>query len=149
MPSTRVTRSPSSRWSERALKMAQFGTVFSDHILVANYENGQWGEPEIVPYGPLPLPPAPSALHYGQAVFAGFRAHRTLGRVRWRPTSLGQSAWWLRNDMCEPFPAALETSNRPEITLAACSRLVTRRNAAIRASSGSTGWSAVSLRSAG
>jgi branched-chain amino acid aminotransferase len=75
MPSARATRSPSSRWSERALETAQFGTVFSDHILVANYENGQWGEPEIVPYGPLPLPPAPSALHYGQAVFEGFRAH--------------------------------------------------------------------------
>src|SRR5262249_57529999 len=82
MSKVRVTLAPSSRLSETSLETAQFGTVFSDHMLIANYENGHWGEPEIVPYGPLPLPPAPSALHYGQAVFEGFRAHRVLdGRI--------------------------------------------------------------------
>lgn len=85
--SAHITHSPSSRLSETATETAQFGTVFSDHMLIANYENGRWGEAEIVPYGPLPLPPAPSALHYGQSVFEGFRAHRTLdgGIALFRP----------------------------------------------------------------
>ena len=80
--SVRVTRTSSSRLSETALETAQFGTIFSDHMLIANFENGQWREAEIIPYGPLPLPPAPIALHHGQTVFEGLKAHRTLdGRI--------------------------------------------------------------------
>src|SRR5262245_16813526 len=80
--SVRVTYTTSSRLSERVRETAQFGTVFSDHMLIANFENGLWGEAEIVPYGPLPLPPAPIALHHGQAIFEGLKAHRTLdGRI--------------------------------------------------------------------
>src|SRR3989442_7770516 len=74
----RITRTSTSRLSEEVRENAPFGTVFADHILMANFENGRWDEPEILPYGPLPLPPAPSALHYGQSVFEGFKAHRTV-----------------------------------------------------------------------
>jgi branched-chain amino acid aminotransferase len=74
----RITRASISRLSEEVRESAPFGTVFADHILLANFEDGRWDEPEILPYGPLPLPPAPSALHYGQAVFEGFKAHRTV-----------------------------------------------------------------------
>ncbi|HKX31670.1 MAG TPA: branched chain amino acid aminotransferase, partial [Blastocatellia bacterium] len=65
----RIVRAESSRWSETARETAQFGTVFSDHLFVADYEDGRWGEPQILPYGPLPLPPAPIGAHYGQAAF--------------------------------------------------------------------------------
>jgi branched-chain amino acid aminotransferase len=48
----------------------------SDHMLVAEYENGEWENARIVPYGELSLLPAISALHYGQAIFEGMKAYR-------------------------------------------------------------------------
>ncbi|MCB0501231.1 MAG: branched-chain amino acid aminotransferase [Bacteroidetes bacterium] len=59
-----------------------FGRTFSDHMLVAEYFDGQWQTAKIMPYGPIPLSPATSALHYGQAIFEGMKAHRTTdGRI--------------------------------------------------------------------
>lgn len=45
-------------------------------MLVAIYENGRWGEPEIMPFGDLSLSPAMLSLHYGQSVFEGMKAFR-------------------------------------------------------------------------
>lgn len=53
-----------------------FGKVFTDHMLICEYKDGNWGEPEILPYGPIPMTPALHALHYGQAVFEGMKAYR-------------------------------------------------------------------------
>jgi branched-chain amino acid aminotransferase len=52
-------------------------------MLVLEYETpAGWGEPRIVPYGPLSLDPAASCLHYGQAMFEGLKAYRQQdGRV--------------------------------------------------------------------
>lgn len=72
-----VNHTSKSRLSEEVRENSEFGTVFSDHMLVADYEGGKWGEPEIIPYGPMPLPPSISALHYGQSIFEGFKAYRT------------------------------------------------------------------------
>ncbi|GEM_PF-1805725 len=82
-----VTRVSSSRLSERVREESPFGTVFSDHVLVADYRGGRWETPTILPYSPMPLPPAPSALHYGQTLFEGFKAHRTVdgGVALFRP----------------------------------------------------------------
>jgi branched-chain amino acid aminotransferase len=71
-----VEQTKQSRLSESVRENAAFGAVFSDHMLVAECDDGAWGEPRIVPYGPLPMPPSLSALHYGQAVFEGFKAYR-------------------------------------------------------------------------
>ncbi|MBW7867728.1 MAG: branched-chain amino acid aminotransferase [Brumimicrobium sp.] len=53
-----------------------FGHVFSDHMLVMDYTDGEWQEPEIMPFGALPLHPATSAIHYGQSIFEGMKAYR-------------------------------------------------------------------------
>ncbi len=71
-----VEQTKQSRLSEALRENAAFGAVFSDHMLVAECDDGAWGEPRVVPYGPLPMPPSLSALHYGQAVFEGFKAYR-------------------------------------------------------------------------
>lgn len=55
-----------------------FGKVFTDHMLICKYENGKWGEPEILPYGPIPMSLSTHALHYGQAVFEGLKAYRKI-----------------------------------------------------------------------
>ena len=53
-----------------------FGKVFSDHMLVMDYCDGEWQQPEIMPFGKLELHPATSAIHYGQSVFEGMKANK-------------------------------------------------------------------------
>ncbi len=54
-----------------------FGQYFTDHMFVAKYSDDKgWYESKITPYGPLPLDPAASVLHYGQALFEGMKAFR-------------------------------------------------------------------------
>jgi branched-chain amino acid aminotransferase len=54
-----------------------FGKVFSDHMLIMDYKDGEWQSPEIVPFGPISIHPATSALHYGQAIFEGMKANKS------------------------------------------------------------------------
>ena len=53
-----------------------FGIHFTDHMLVVDYESGQWQSARIEPYGNLSLDPAATVLHYGQAIFEGLKAYR-------------------------------------------------------------------------
>ena len=53
-----------------------FGRVFSDHMFIADYYDGEWQDPRIVPYESLALSPAISAIHYGQSIFEGMKAYR-------------------------------------------------------------------------
>ena len=56
----------------------QFGKVFTDHMFVMDYTEGQgWHDAKIVPYQPLTLDPACMVFHYGQTVFEGMKAYRT------------------------------------------------------------------------
>lgn len=48
----------------------------SDHMLVAEYNNGQWVDVSIVPYGELTFSPSMSSLHYGQAIFEGVKGYK-------------------------------------------------------------------------
>src|SRR5215470_5530244 len=71
-----VQRAAKSRITEVDFGNLIFGAVFSDHMLVADYENNKWGEPCVLPYGPMSMTPAASALHHGQSIFEGFEAFR-------------------------------------------------------------------------
>ena len=71
---TTLTTEPKQRPSDDSLS---FGTVFTDHMFVIDYLEGQgWHDPKIVPYAPFSLDPACSTLHYAQAVFDGLKAFR-------------------------------------------------------------------------
>jgi branched-chain amino acid aminotransferase len=67
---------PQSRISELDFNNIEFGKIFADHMLVADYKDGAWQAPEIKPYGSMSLSPATSALHYGQAIFEGMKAYK-------------------------------------------------------------------------
>jgi branched-chain amino acid aminotransferase len=84
-----VTRVAHSRLTEDLRENSPFGTNYSDHMFVADYADGHWAEERVIPFGPMPLSPATTALHYGQSLFEGFKAHRTAdGRVLvFRPMS--------------------------------------------------------------
>ncbi|MEZ5591992.1 MAG: branched-chain amino acid aminotransferase [Gammaproteobacteria bacterium] len=58
-----------------------FGGVYSDHMFIMDYEQGEWRNPRIVPYGPLPLAPGVASLHYSQSVFEGMKAFRGVDGV--------------------------------------------------------------------
>jgi branched-chain amino acid aminotransferase len=66
-----------SRISELDFNNIEFGKIFSDHMLVADFKDGAWQSPEIVPYGNMSMSPATSAIHYGQAIFEGMKAYRS------------------------------------------------------------------------
>ena len=43
-----------------------------------DYDEGEgWHDARIIPYGPIPMSPASSALHYGAEIFEGMKAYRT------------------------------------------------------------------------
>ncbi len=83
----KVTRTRASKLSQVNFDDLPFGKVFSDHMLVADFRKGQWQPAEIVPYGPFELSPAGTALHYGQSIFEGMKAHRNVrgSAVLFRP----------------------------------------------------------------
>ena len=56
--------------------MAKFGTIFCDHMSIARFENGSWGEAAIVPLAPLSMHPASHVFHYASTCFEGFKAYR-------------------------------------------------------------------------
>ena len=82
-----VTKTTSSRLTPELRDKAAFGAVFSDHMLVADFANGKWGEPRIIPYGQQMLNAAPAVAHYGQGIFEGFKvfARPNGGAVAFRP----------------------------------------------------------------
>jgi branched-chain amino acid aminotransferase len=73
----KVTRTTKSRVSELDFSNIPFGRVFSDHMLTMTYADGQWGQPEIVPFESIKMHPASSVIHYGQSIFEGLKAYRT------------------------------------------------------------------------
>jgi len=71
-----VETRPQTRVTEVDLENPGFGVVFSDHMYFQKFSQDQWHTPEIVPYGPVEMPPATSVLHYGQGIFEGLKAFR-------------------------------------------------------------------------
>lgn len=53
-----------------------FGKYFTDHMLVMDYKDGAWQEPEIIPYNAFEMPPSTCVLHYGQGIFEGLKAYK-------------------------------------------------------------------------
>ena len=71
-----ITKAERSKLQDLSLENLPFGKYFTDHMLEADYENGEWRNVEIKPYQPLLLNPSLAALHYGQAIFEGIKAYK-------------------------------------------------------------------------
>ncbi|MFT4663812.1 MAG: branched-chain amino acid aminotransferase [Polaribacter sp.] len=70
----KITKVNNSRLSSIDFNNIPFGRTFSDHMFVADYEDGEWKNMEIVPFGNFEVHPACMSLHYGQAIFEGMKA---------------------------------------------------------------------------
>jgi branched-chain amino acid aminotransferase len=66
-----------SRLSATDFDNLPFGMVYTDHMFICDYQGAQWQNPRIVPFGYLPMSPASPAIHYGQSIFEGIKAHRS------------------------------------------------------------------------
>lgn len=71
-----ITKAETSKLHDLNFENLPFGKYFTDHMLEADYENGEWKNVEIKPYQPLLLQPSLSVLHYGQAIFEGIKAYK-------------------------------------------------------------------------
>jgi branched-chain amino acid aminotransferase len=71
-----ITKTTQSRISEVDFNNIPFGRIFSDHMLVMDFVDGEWQIAEIKPFAAIPMHPAASALHYGQSFFEGMKAYK-------------------------------------------------------------------------
>ncbi len=65
-----------------------FGRVFTDHMVVARYREGEgWYDARVTARVPFQLDPACAVLHYAQEIFEGMKAYRTAagGAALFRP----------------------------------------------------------------
>ncbi len=69
-----ITKSSNSRLPNVDFDNLPFGRTFSDHMFVADYKDGKWGNYKIVPFGKMEMHPAMMGLHYGQLIFEGMKA---------------------------------------------------------------------------
>jgi branched-chain amino acid aminotransferase len=72
----KITRTQRSRAKDQDVNNVPFGKVFSDHMFIAEFENGKWNKAYIEPYREIPMSYALAALHYGQAIFEGMKAYK-------------------------------------------------------------------------
>lgn len=71
-----LTKVKRSRVPETDFDDLPFGKVYSDHMFMADFSEGEWKNLRIVPYGKIEISPATPALHYAQSIFEGLKAHR-------------------------------------------------------------------------
>ena len=71
-----VTKVERSKLADLSLENIPFGKYFTDHMLEADFENGEWKNVEIKPYQPLLVSPSLAAIHYGQSIFEGIKAYK-------------------------------------------------------------------------
>jgi branched-chain amino acid aminotransferase len=69
-----IERVKQSRIHEVDFSNIPFGKIYTDHMFMADFKNGEWGNYRIMPYGYMPISPATPALHYGQSIFEGMKA---------------------------------------------------------------------------
>lgn len=72
-----IERVLESRLPKTNFDQLPFGKVYTDHMFVADYRDREWKNARIIPYGYLPVSPASPAIHYGQSIFEGIKAHKS------------------------------------------------------------------------
>ncbi|WP_258105407.1 branched-chain amino acid aminotransferase [Marinoscillum sp. MHG1-6] len=72
----KIKKTTNSKLESTDLTNPVFGKVYSDHMFIADYANGEWGDLRIVPYGNLSISPANTTLHYSSTIFEGLKAYR-------------------------------------------------------------------------
>ncbi|NVK84049.1 MAG: branched-chain amino acid aminotransferase [Cytophagia bacterium] len=72
----RIEQTPQSRINELDENNIPFGKLYSDHMFIADYVNGEWQDFRIVPYQNMSVSPAMTTLHYAITIFEGLKAYK-------------------------------------------------------------------------
>lgn len=72
----RIEQTPQSRINELDENNIPFGKLYSDHMFIADYVNGEWQDFRIVPYQNMSISPAMTTLHYAITIFEGLKAYK-------------------------------------------------------------------------
>ncbi|MBT8221445.1 MAG: branched-chain amino acid aminotransferase [Bacteroidia bacterium] len=72
----KINKTSNSRLDSIDFNNIPFGTIYSDHMFVADYIDGEWTNLEIAPFGPITMNPSNLTLHYGQSIFEGMKAFK-------------------------------------------------------------------------
>ncbi|MFY0608097.1 MAG: branched-chain amino acid aminotransferase [Cyclobacteriaceae bacterium] len=100
----KITRTQSSKLQSADLEKPQFGSVYSDHMFIVDYKDGEWKDARIVPYGDLSISPANTTLHYASTIFEGLKANRSVDGdiLVFRPESNARRLQLSADRMCMP-----------------------------------------------
>ncbi len=93
-----------SRINELDENNIPFGKLYSDHMFMADYANGEWSNAKIVPYQNLSISPANNTLHYAITIFEGLKAYRNPDNevVIFRPQANAERLNVSAKRMCMP-----------------------------------------------
>ena len=100
----KINKAPYSRISALNEDDIPFAQLYSDHMFVADYKDGEWQDLRIEPYAPLSISPANTTLHYGISVFEGMKAYKNEagGVLLFRPEANAQRLNISAERMCIP-----------------------------------------------
>ena len=73
----KINRVEKSRIDSVDFENLTFGKIFTDHMFISKYKNGEWSSGEIKPYENISISPSSRALHYGQAIFEGMKCFKS------------------------------------------------------------------------
>lgn len=101
----KIEKTTAPRQKPAADDPLKFGTIYTDHMFMMNYDEGQgWHDARIVPYGNISLSPAAVVLHYGQEMFEGLKAYRGPDGtpLLFRPEKNVERSWQTGDRLCIP-----------------------------------------------
>ncbi|MGB5244552.1 MAG: branched-chain amino acid aminotransferase [Lutimonas sp.] len=75
-PLISVEKTKNSKISKVDFNNLPFGKVYTDHMFICEYSDGQWQNPKVIPYQNISLDPSSKIFHYGQSVFEGMKAYK-------------------------------------------------------------------------
>ena len=79
----KIIQSPISKINSVNFESLTFGKQFTDHMLICDFKDGVWQQPEILPYAPFEMDPSSRVFHYGQAIFEGMKAYKDEDDAIW------------------------------------------------------------------
>ena len=75
-PMIKIVKTKNSKINSVDFSNLPFGQIYTDHMFVCDFSNGEWQQPQIIPYQNISLDPSAKIFHYGQSVFEGMKAYK-------------------------------------------------------------------------
>lgn len=75
-PVIKIKKVENSKLEHLDIEKVPFGKVFSDHMFMVDYKDGEWKDSTILPFQNLSMNPATLVIHYGQSIFEGLKAFK-------------------------------------------------------------------------